>query len=123
MIPALGIGDHEEGTPSTTLLDPHHAGVWNYAADLAREAVDLGFSEVQLDYVRFPDEKGMHRDAVFPLANGRARAQVIREQIGATRTALESTGVPLTIDVFGLTTFHDLPDAHERSAVHVPGTP
>ncbi len=85
-------------------LDPHHAGVWTYAADLAREAVDLGFSEVQLDYVRFPDERGMHRDAAFPLANGRPRAQVIREQIGATRAALKSTGVPLTIDVFGLTT-------------------
>ena len=85
-------------------LDPHHAGVWTYAAELAREAVDLGFSEVQLDYVRFPDERGMHRDATFPLANGRQRAQVIREQIGATRAALKSTGVPLTIDVFGLTT-------------------
>ena len=85
-------------------LDAHHAGVWTYAADLAREAVDLGFSEVQLDYVRFPDERNMHRDAAFPLANGRSRAQVIREQIGATRAALEPTGVPLTIDVFGLTT-------------------
>lgn len=85
-------------------LDPHHREVWMYAADLAREAVDLGFSEVQLDYVRFPDERGMHRDAVFPLAGGRTRAEVIREQIGATRKALEPTGVPMTIDVFGLTT-------------------
>ena len=85
-------------------LDPHHEGVWTYAADLAREAVDLGFSEVQLDYVRFPDERAIHRDAVFPLANGRTRAQVIRERIGATRAALEPTGVPMTIDVFGLTT-------------------
>ena len=85
-------------------LDPHHDGVWTYAADLGHEAVDLGFSEVQLDYVRFPDERGMHRDAVFPLANGRSRAQVIREQLGATRAALEPAGVPMTIDVFGLTT-------------------
>ena len=85
-------------------LDPHHDGVWQYAADLGHEAVDLGFSEVQLDYVRFPDERGMHRDAVFPLANGRPRAQVIREQLGATRKALDPAGVPMTIDVFGLTT-------------------
>ena len=85
-------------------LDPHHREVWTYAADLGREAVDLGFSEVQLDYVRFPDERGLHRDATFPLANGRPRAAVIREQIGATRAALSSAGVPMTIDVFGLTT-------------------
>ena len=85
-------------------LDPHHAGVWIYAADLAREAVALGFSEVQLDYVRFPDEQRLMREAVFPLAAGRTRAELIREQLGMTRDSLRETGVPFTIDVFGLTT-------------------
>jgi hypothetical protein len=84
-------------------LDPHQRGVWQYAADLAKEAVNLGFSEVQFDYVRFPDEKRLVREAVFPLANGRVRAQVIREQLGFARDQLRPTGVPLTIDVFGLT--------------------
>lgn len=84
-------------------LDPHQRGVWKYAADLAREAVNLGFSEVQFDYVRFPDEKRLVREATFPLANGRVRAQVIREQLGFARTELRPTSVPLTIDVFGLT--------------------
>jgi hypothetical protein len=84
-------------------LDPHQRGVWEYAADLAKEAVNLGFSEIQFDYVRFPDEKRLVREATFPLANGRIRAQVIREQLGFTRGELRSTGVPMTIDVFGLT--------------------
>ncbi|HUQ84350.1 MAG TPA: putative glycoside hydrolase [Gemmatimonadaceae bacterium] len=84
-------------------LDPHQQGVWQYAADLAKEAVNLGFSEVQFDYVRFPDEKRLVREAVFPLANGRVRAQVIREQLAYTRAQLSPTGVPMTIDVFGLT--------------------
>ena len=84
-------------------LDPHQPGVWQYAADLGKEAVNLGFSEVQLDYVRFPDEKRLVREAVFPLANGRVRAQVIREQLGFTRALLRGTNVPMTIDVFGLT--------------------
>jgi len=84
-------------------LDPHQRGVWQYAADLAKEAVNMGFAEVQLDYVRFPDEKRLVREAVFPLANGRVRAQVIREQLGYTRGELKATGAPLAIDVFGLT--------------------
>ena len=84
-------------------LDPHQQGVWQYAADLAKEAVNLGFSEIQFDYVRFPDEKRLVSEATFPLANGRVRAQVIREQLGFTRDALRATGVPMTIDVFGLT--------------------
>ena len=84
-------------------LDPHQRGVWQYAADLAKEAINLGFSEIQFDYVRFPDEKRLVSEATFPLANGRVRAQVIRDQLGFTRDALRATGVPMTIDVFGLT--------------------
>lgn len=84
-------------------LDPHQREVWQYAVDLATEAVNLGFSEIQFDYVRFPDEKRLVREAVFPLANGRIRAQVIRDQLGFTRAQLKDTRVPMTIDVFGLT--------------------
>lgn len=84
-------------------LDAHQRAVWQYAADLGKEAWDLGFSEVQLDYVRFPDEKRLIRESVFPLAQGRSRAQVIRDQLGFTRQQLRASGIPMTIDVFGLT--------------------
>jgi hypothetical protein len=84
-------------------LDPHHREVWQYAVDLAKEAYDLGFSEVQFDYVRFPDEKRLVNEAVYPLSNGRVRAQVIRDQLGFVRSALKPVGMPMTIDVFGLT--------------------
>jgi len=84
-------------------LDPHHREIWQYAADLAREAYDLGFSEVQFDYVRFPDEKRLVAETVYPLASGRSRAQVIRDQLGFLRTALKPQGMRVTADVFGLT--------------------
>ena len=84
-------------------LDPHQRAVWQYAADLAREAYDLGFSEVQFDYVRFPDEKRLVSETVYPLANGRPRAQVIREQLGFLRSTLKPSGIRVTADVFGLT--------------------
>jgi len=84
-------------------LDPHQRVVWQYAADLAREAYDLGFSEVQFDYVRFPDERRLIAETVFPLANGRSRAQVIRDQLGFVRKALKPQGMRVTADVFGLT--------------------
>ncbi len=85
-------------------LDPHQRGVWEYAADLAAEAVKYGFSEVQFDYVRFPDDPRLIREASFALAHGRARDQVIREQLGYLRSRLKPLGVPMAIDVFGLTT-------------------
>jgi hypothetical protein len=84
-------------------LDPHQPEVWQYAADLAKEAWDLGFSEVQFDYVRFPDEKRLVSETVYPLANGRVRAQVIRDQLGLLYSKLHPHSIPVTIDVFGLT--------------------
>jgi len=84
-------------------LDPHQRGVWEYAADLAKEAYDLGFSEVQFDYVRFPDEKRLVSETVYPLAKGRIRAQVIRDQLGFLYSKLHPHSIPVTIDVFGLT--------------------
>ncbi|HKN59154.1 MAG TPA: putative glycoside hydrolase, partial [Gemmatimonadaceae bacterium] len=84
-------------------LDPHQRAVWQYAADLAREAYDLGFSEVQFDYVRFPDERRLAAETVYPLSNGRPRAQVIRDQLGYMRRTLKPQGIRVTADVFGLT--------------------
>src|SRR3982750_608024 len=85
-------------------LDPHHREIWAYAGDLADEAIALGFSEVQFDYVRFPDDPRLVREAVFPLAQGRLRAKVIREQMGYLHGRLSARKVPMAIDVFGLTT-------------------
>lgn len=84
-------------------LDPTQDAVWQYAVDLAREAHAVGFSEVQFDYVRFPDDNRLAREASFPLEHGRTRAEVIRDQLGVVRAALRPLGMPMTIDVFGLT--------------------
>ena len=91
----------EEGKP---WLDPHQRAVWTYAADLAAEAVALGFSEVQFDYVRFPDDPRLAREATFPLARGRSRADVIGEQLSYLKKRVSKLAVPMAIDVFGLTT-------------------
>ena len=84
-------------------LDPHHREIWSYAGDIGDEAIALGFGEVQFDYVRFPDEPRLIREAMFPLAQGRVRARVIREQLGYLHGRYEAKKVPMAIDVFGLT--------------------
>ena len=84
-------------------LDPHHREIWSYAGDIGDEAIALGFGEVQFDYVRFPDEPRLIREATFPLAQGRVRARVIREQLGYLRDRFAPRKVPMAIDVFGLT--------------------
>lgn len=84
-------------------LDPTHPEIWKYAADLAAEAVKLGFSEVQFDYVRFPDEARVIREGRYARLGGRTRAGVIRDQLTYLDSLIEPLGVRNTIDVFGLT--------------------
>ena len=84
-------------------LDPTHPEIWKYAADISAEAVKLGFSELQFDYVRFPDEDRVIDEGRYARMDGRIRAQVIRDQLAYLRTLVKPLGVPMTIDVFGLT--------------------
>lgn len=85
-------------------VDSYNRVVWDYNIALAREAIDLGFSEVQWDYVRFSDApKAYLNKAVYPAAAGRTKADAIREFMLYSKSKLADTKAPVTADVFGLT--------------------
>jgi hypothetical protein len=85
-------------------VDSYNREVWDYNIAIAREAIELGFSEVQWDYVRFPDvPQALMRQARFPAQAGRTREQAIREFLLYSRDQLADLGAPITADVFGLT--------------------
>ncbi|MDY0324297.1 MAG: putative glycoside hydrolase [Candidatus Carbobacillus sp.] len=90
-------------------IDPYQESVWSYNAEVAKEVVNKGFREVQLDYVRFP-ENGKKVDAEVRYANvqGWTKDEVIMHYIAFIRQALQPYPVFLSADVFGLvTTVHD----------------
>jgi hypothetical protein len=86
-------------------VDAYNDSVWIYAAQLAREAVKMGFEEVQFDYVRFPDEpRERMATAVFPARRpGQSQRDAVRKHIALLRDRLKPLGVPVTFDIFGLT--------------------
>jgi hypothetical protein len=85
-------------------VDSFNAHVWNYNIAIAREALELGFAEVQWDYVRFPDvPRALMRTADFPARDGRTMADGIREFLLHSRAQLAEYDAPVTADVFGLT--------------------
>jgi hypothetical protein len=98
-----GIWRDRFGTP---WVDTHRDSVWMYAADVAAEAVLLGFREIQLDYVRFPDDRPEFLErAVYPARPGnRSRRSTIRAHLQLLRQRIAHIDVPLTVDLFGLTT-------------------
>ena len=86
-------------------VDAYNDSVWIYAAQLAEEAVQLGFKEVQFDYVRFPDEpKEAMAQAIFPARReGETQRMGVQAGIAILANRIQPLGVPITFDIFGLT--------------------
>ncbi len=85
-------------------LDPYNKENWKYIVAIAREAVQLGFREIQFDYVRFPDS-GNLAAAVYPAADGTPFNEVIPSFLRYARASLgEYDGVELSADAFGMVT-------------------
>jgi hypothetical protein len=97
-----GIWKDKHGKP---WVNPYHRTVWDYNVDVAREALEMGFQEVQWDYVRFPDVLEHQRRAMaFPGQNGVSREDNIAAFIRYSKEKLAEYRAPVTADVFGLIT-------------------
>jgi hypothetical protein len=79
-------------------LDPYNRDSWTYIVEIAREAVNKGFDEIQFDYVRFPND-GNKKSMVFGNP-GQKKHEAINEFLAYARKELP--GVVLSADVFGI---------------------
>ena len=97
-----GVWLDQKGKP---WVNPYSRVVWDYNIAIAKEALDMGFSEIQWDYVRFPDvTEARRRTMAFPGAEGKSRADNIHDFIVYSKQQLAEYQVPVTADVFGLVT-------------------
>ena len=85
-----------------TWVNPWDRRVWDYNLAIADEAVRAGFTEVQFDYVRFPEAYRSLPTQVFPTAVG-SRADAITGFLDEAGRRLHPLGAAITADVFGLT--------------------
>jgi hypothetical protein len=78
--------------------DPFTKEVWDYNIAVAVEAAQHGFDEIQFDYLRFPDARGL----VFSKPNTEAnRVKAITEFLQTARQKLTPYNVFLAADLFG----------------------
>jgi len=86
-------------------LNPYDRRVWDYHVDLAREMAQMGFPEIQWDYVRFPDVPASERERlVYPGAGDTAQHEIISAFLAYARDQLAAEDVVVTADVFGVIT-------------------
>src|SRR5437879_3571418 len=77
-------------------VDAYNDSVWIYAAQLAQEAAQMGFREVQFDYVRFPDEpRERMATAIFPAHRSeQTQREAVRQHVALLKDRLKASGVP-----------------------------
>jgi hypothetical protein len=98
-----------DGTPwhdkkGQTWVNPYANAIWEYNFRVAEEAINMGFGEIQFDYIRFPEPYKSLPPQVFPEQNGRSKPQVLAEFLNAARERFAKLGVRTTADIFGLVT-------------------
>ena len=80
-------------------IDPTNVEAQDYAIELAKEAIEAGADEIQLDYVRFPVHLSM-KTAVLPHPS--ERSKIIRDFVKRVRAVTKEAGIHLSLDFFGV---------------------
>ena len=82
-------------------VNPYNEEVWNYLIDLSRQAAELGFDEIQYDYIRFSTAKGIAEADFGAESEGKTKQDAITGFLTRADETLAPMGVYVSADVFG----------------------
>ena len=82
-------------------VNPYNEEVWNYLIDLSRQAAELGFDEIQYDYIRFSTAKGIAEADFGAESEGKTKQDAITGFLTRAYETLAPMGVYVSADVFG----------------------
>lgn len=88
-----------------SFLDPNNTDVWDYTVAIAKESYDVGFDEINFDYIRFPSD-GNISDIDYGLTPDQTRADSIERFFAHLRSELhnDEIQIPMSADLFGMVT-------------------
>ena len=83
-------------------VNPYKTEYWDYLLDVSKAAGDIGFDEIQYDYIRFCTERGVN-EVVYDEADtlGRDKISIITELVNYLSEELKKEGLFVSCDVFG----------------------
>lgn len=84
-----------------TWVNPYKEEVWEYLTDVALAAADMGFDEIQYDYVRFPIGNEAETADYGVDIQSYPKEQAIMNFLDYAAERLHEKGIPVTADVFG----------------------
>ncbi|MCX6730089.1 MAG: hypothetical protein NT058_01160, partial [Candidatus Portnoybacteria bacterium] len=83
-------------------VDPASQEVWDYNLEIAKEAIKVGFDEINFDYIRFPSD-GNVSSAIYPFWDGKIlKKEILRQFFEYVNQRLKPLNIPISADLFGL---------------------
>lgn len=91
-------------------VNPYEKDVWEYNVEIAKKAVELGFQDIQFDYVRFPEgfelrddilQYGLGDYADLDMDPVKKRVEAVTDFVAYARETLNQYGVDVSVDIFG----------------------
>lgn len=82
-------------------INPYEKEVWDYLIEISTKAAEIGFREIQFDYIRFSTGKGMSEADFGPLAKEKTKEDIITEFTRYAYEKLRPLGVFVSADVYG----------------------
>ena len=108
--PDLAIADKRGGVwkdwKGVTWLDPHSEEVWEYVVAVADAAIDVGFQEINFDYIRFPSD-GPLSQINYTHGTGENKVETLNAFFKHLDTKLADEDAKLSVDLFGITLWSD----------------
>lgn len=91
-----------------SFIDAGAKDFWDYIVAISKESYNLGFDELNFDYIRFPSDGNM-KDIYYPFSEERVvadpdlgKAKVLRGFFSYLSRALRESGAVLSADLFGM---------------------
>ncbi|WP_208590519.1 putative glycoside hydrolase [Gracilibacillus suaedae] len=103
-------GEVWENGKEESFVSPFQQEVWEYNLEIAKMAAELGFKEIQFDYVRFPEgfekrdkeleyDQGDYKDV--ELDEVKKRVEAVTDFVAYAKEELETYNVDVSVDIFG----------------------
>ncbi|OON91924.1 MAG: hypothetical protein ATN34_05290 [Epulopiscium sp. Nele67-Bin002] len=81
-----------------TWLNPYDTKNWDYILEICKEVIELGFKEIQFDYIRFHESMNDER---VDLPDHKSKVEIINEFVDFITEQLQPYNVVISASVFG----------------------
>ena len=84
-------------------IDPGATEYWAHMVRLGKLSYDIGFDEINYDYIRFPSDGNMS-DAVYLRTGSTTKSAQMKKFYTYLGREMRKHGIPISADLFGMTT-------------------